>query len=167
MIELGTVRIEFGTMLFQVIMFLILLLVVRKFAMGPAMRVLEKRQENIETQIATAERNRAEAEALLEEQRKVLKNARDEAHQIVERAKKQSEVEAKQIMESANQRAERMIEDARSEINREKDKAVAALRDQVASLSVLLASKIIEKEMDQKQQQATIEQFMKQVGDRL
>ncbi|MBO8172011.1 MAG: F0F1 ATP synthase subunit B [Bacillaceae bacterium] len=154
-------------MLFQVITFIILLLIVRKFAMGPAMSVLEKRQKHIEEQITTAEKNREEAQKLLEEQRAALKEARDEAHEIVERAKKQSEVEAKEILNSAKERADRMVEEARAEIEREKDKAVAELRDQVTSLSVLLASKIIEKELDEKQQQEVIDQFMKQVGDRL
>lgn len=158
---------QLGTLLFQVVVFLVLLVLIRKYAMGPAMSVLEKRREQIENQILTAERSRSEAEALLEEQRKVLKEARDEAYLLVERAKKQSEIEAKEILDTAKQRSDRMVEEARTEITREKDKAVAELRNQVASLSVLLASKIIEKELSDREQQETIEQFMKQVGDRL
>ena len=72
-----------------------------------------------------------------------------------------------EILNAANARAERLLEDAKVEISRERDKAVANVRDQVASLSVLLASKIIGKQMDEKTQQETIEQFMRQVGDRL
>lgn len=67
-------------------------------------------------------------------------------------------------MAASQARAERMIEDAKLEINREKEKAIASVRDQVAGLSVLLASKIIEKEMSEAEQQDTIEQFMRQVG---
>jgi F-type H+-transporting ATPase subunit b len=167
MLNFGAVSINFGDMLFQVVIFLILLFIVRKYAMGPAMSVMEKRQQHIESQIASAEKARTDAESLLEEHRAALKAARDEAHALVERAKKQSEVEAKDILDSAQARSERMIEEAKAEINRERDKAISSVRDQVAGLSVLLASKIIEKEMDEKQQQATIDQFMRQVGDRL
>lgn len=167
MFDLGSIRMEWGTMLFQVVVFLVLLWIVKKFAIGPAMGVLEKRQQQIENQISTAEKNRAEAETLLKEQKQALQQAREEAHQIIERAKKQSELEAKEILEAAQKRSERMIEEARAEITREKDKAVAELRDQVASLSVMLAAKVIEKELDQSQQQEVIDQFMEQVGDRL
>ena len=63
--------------------------------------------------------------------------------------------------------AQRLIEDAKIEINREKEKAISSVRDQVAGLSVLLASKIIEKEMTEAEQQQTIDQFMRQVGEQL
>lgn len=157
-------EIQLGTLLFQVVMFLILLALVSKFAMKPAMSVLQKRQEHIEGQIASAEKANAEAASLLEQQRAELKKVREEAQSILDRAKKQSDVEAQEIVAAAQERAERMIEEAKLEINREKEKAIASVRDQVAGLSVLLASKIIEKEMSQSEQQDTIEQFMRQVG---
>jgi F-type H+-transporting ATPase subunit b len=158
------VALELGTMLFQVVVFLVLLLAVSKFAMKPAMSVLQKRQEYIEGQIAAAEKANADAAALLEQQRAELKKVREEAQAILERAKKQAEIEAQEIVASSQERAERILEEAKLEINREKEKALASVRDQVAGLSVLLASKIIEKEMTQAEQQDTIEQFMRQVG---
>lgn len=164
MLDFGSVRLEFGTMIFQVVVFLILLLLVSRFALKPAMSILQKRQENIEGQIAAAEKANAEAQGLLLEQRAELKKVREEAQAILERAKKQADVEGQEIMAASQARAERMIEDAKLEINREKEKAIASVRDQVAGLSVLLASKIIEKEMSEAEQQDTIEQFMRQVG---
>ncbi|GEN34442.1 MULTISPECIES: F0F1 ATP synthase subunit B [Aneurinibacillus] len=157
-------EIQLGTLLFQVVMFLILLALVSKFAMKPAMSVLQKRQEYIESQITAAEQANAEAKSLLEQQRAELKKVREEAQTILERAKKQADVEGQEIIAASQARAERMIEEAKLEINREKEKAIASVRDQVAGLSVLLASKIIEKEMSQAEQQDTIEQFMRQVG---
>ncbi|MBN6187066.1 F0F1 ATP synthase subunit B [Aneurinibacillus sp. BA2021] len=151
-------------MLFQVIMFLILLALVSKFALKPAMAVMQKRQEHIEEQIASAEKANAEAQSMIEQQRAELKKVREEAQGILERAKKQADVEGQEIIAASQARAERLIEEAKIEINREKEKALASVRDQVAGLSVLLASKIIEKEMSQAEQQDTIEQFMRQVG---
>ncbi|AMA71638.1 MULTISPECIES: F0F1 ATP synthase subunit B [Aneurinibacillus] len=155
---------QLGTLLFQVVVFLILLALVSRFAMKPAMSVLQKRQEHIEGQIAAAEKANAEAQALLKQQQAELKKVREEAQSILETKKKQAEDEAEQIIAAAQERAERMVEEAKLEINREKEKALASVRDQVAGLSVLLASKIIEKEMSQAEQQDTIEQFMRQVG---
>lgn len=156
--------IQLGTMLFQVIMFLILLALVSKFALKPAMSIMQKRQEHIEAQIASAEKANAEAQSMIEQQRAELKKVREEAQGILERAKKQADVEGQEIIAASQARAERLVEEAKIEINREKEKALASVRDQVAGLSVLLASKIIEKEMSQAEQQDTIEQFMRQVG---
>jgi F-type H+-transporting ATPase subunit b len=167
MFDLGTVGIEFGTMLFQIVAFLILLLLVKRFAFGPAMSILEKRQKHIENEIESAEKSRQETLKILEEQREVLNQARDDAHEIIERARKNSENEAKGILDEAQERAKRLVEEAKSEIEREKDKAVAVLRDQFAGLSILLASKVIEKEISEQEQKETIDQFIRQVGDRL
>jgi F-type H+-transporting ATPase subunit b len=164
LLDFGSVRLEFGTMLFQVIVFLLLIFLVSRVAMKPAMSILQRRQEHIEGQIAAAEKANAEAASLLEQQRAELKKVREEAQVILDRAKKQSEVEAQEIVVASQERAERLIEEAKLEINREKEKALSSVRDQVAGLSVLLASKIIEKEMTEAQQQDTIEQFMRQVG---
>jgi F-type H+-transporting ATPase subunit b len=164
-LDLGSIRIELGTMIWQVVLFIVLLALVSKFAYKPAVGILRKRQEHIESQIAAAERANAEANAVLEEQRAELKKVREEAAAILERAKKQAEVEAAQIRKQSEETAARMLEDAKLEINREKERALSSVRDQVAGLSVLLASKIIEKEMSEAEQQETIEQFLRQVGE--
>lgn len=167
MFDLGAVGLEFGTMLTQLVMFLILLALVGKFAMKPAMSVMEKRRQHIENEISTAERNRQEAEALLAEQRRILDEARTEAKAILDRVTKQANDESARIIDEAKAANERMKAEASSELAREVEKAKAELRDQMAGLSVLLASKIIEKELDEAAQKASVDQFLKQVGDSL
>ncbi|MGC5324979.1 F0F1 ATP synthase subunit B [Brevibacillus sp. SYSU BS000544] len=167
MFDLGAVGLEFGTMLTQLVMFLILLALVGKFAMKPAMSVMEKRRQHIENEISTAERNRQEAEALLAEQRRILDEARTEAKAILDRVTKQASDESARIIDEAKTANERMKAEASSELAREVEKAKAELRDQMAGLSVLLASKIIEKELDEAAQKASVDQFLKQVGDSL
>lgn len=167
MLDFGAVALEWGSLLFQAIVFLLLLLAVRKFAMGPIVAVMEKRRQHIENEITTAERSRKEAEALLAEQRRVLDEARLEAKSIIDRATKQASDEAAKIVADAQAAAERLKADASAELAREVEKAKAELRDQMTGLSVLLASKIIEKELDEATQKATIDKFLAQVGDRL
>jgi F-type H+-transporting ATPase subunit b len=166
-IDFGAITLEWGTMLTQLIVFMILLFAVRKFAMGPIMAVLEKRRQHIENEISSAERNRQEAEALLAEQRRVLDEARAESKAILDRAAKQANDEASRIIAEAQATAERLKADASAEIAREVEKAKAELRDQMAGLSVLLASKIIEKELDEAAQKESIDKFLVQVGERL
>lgn len=158
---------NFGTMIFQIVCFLILMAIVAKFAIRPMMNVLKNRQDHIDQEIEAAEKARERAEKSMAEQKKALEKARNEAYQIVESSKKNADSQGDKILKRAKEQAERTLEEARSEIDNEREKAVAALRDQTAELSVMLASKIIEKELDKGNQQEEIDQFMKQVGDRL
>lgn len=167
MIKIGTLGLEIGTMLIQLIAFLILLWLVGRFAMKPAMKVLNDRQNYIQTQISGAEEANKEAARLVEEQRRVLADAKKEALQMLEQAKQQKERDAEQIIKTAQERAERLIKEAVAEIETEKKRAIAELREQVGTLSVMLASKIIERELNAAQQQHLVNDFLKQVEGRI
>lgn len=156
-----------GTMLFQLVAFLVLMVIVAKFGMRPMLNVMKKRQDHIDQEITAAEQARQQAEEAVEKQKKALEEARDEAYRIIENAKKQAESQGDTILADAKEQAERTLEEARAEIEREREKAVASLREQTAELSVMLASKIIEKELDREEQAKEIDKFLKQAGDRL
>ncbi|MFC7440064.1 F0F1 ATP synthase subunit B [Laceyella putida] len=157
-------QIEIGTMLFQLVAFIVLMLLVSKYALRPMLNTMQQRQEHIEGQIKAAEKSRKEAEELIEEQREALEKARKEAKEIIDRAKAQKDREAEEIIAKAQERAERMIKEATNEIEREKEKALASLRSEVGALSVQLASKLIEKELDGKGQAELVESYLEQVG---
>ena len=154
-----------GTMLFQVTVLIILIALMAKYVMRPLLKIMKERQDYIDQQITTAEENRKEAEKLLAQQQEALKQARLEAKELIERAKAQKEREAEEIIRQAQERAERMINEATAQIAREKEKALADLRDEVGRLSVLLAAKVLEKEMDEKQQSKLVDRYLEQVGE--
>jgi F-type H+-transporting ATPase subunit b len=154
-----------GTMLFQVVAILILMFLLKRYALGPVMKVMNERSEHIEQQITTAEQNRAEAEKLVAEQKEALSQARQEAKDLLERARAQKEREAEEIIRDARERAERLISEAKSEIISEKEQAIQELRDEVGTLSVMLASKMIEKEIKAKDQSALVKKYLNQVGE--
>ena len=111
------------------------------------MGIMNEREKHVANEITAAENSRLEAKKLLEEQRTLLKEARTEAQGLIENAKKQGELQREEIIVVARSEAERIKENAKLEIEQEKEKAVTAIREQVASLSVLIASKVIEKEL--------------------
>ncbi|MDA8353763.1 MAG: F0F1 ATP synthase subunit B [Firmicutes bacterium] len=152
-------------MLFQVVAVLILMLLLKRYALGPIMNVMNERQEYIEKQISSAEESRKEAEKMVSEQKEALARSRQEAKELLERARAQKEREAEEIIRDARERADRMISEARSEIASEKEKAIKELRDQVGVLSVSLASKVMEKELDPKDQAKLVDQYLDQVGE--
>ncbi|AZB40902.1 ATP synthase F0 subunit B [Bacillus sp. FJAT-42376] len=154
-----------GDILFQLVTFLILLALLRKFAWTPIMNIMKQRADHISNEITAAEQKNLEAGKLIEEQRELLKQARQEAQNLIENAKKIGEQQKEEIVVTARNEAARLKESARKEIAQERDQAVAALRDQVASLSVMIASKVIEKELNEQAQEKLISDYLKEVGD--
>lgn len=164
MLHIGSLQLEYGTMLIQLICFLLLLWAVLRFAMKPMMRVLTKRQEFIDSQIQGAEESRKEAERLMEEQKNSLQNARKEAYDIIEQARATSAKQGEELIQSAKDESNRVKEAALSEIENEKKKAIAQLRSQVSGMSVMIASKIIEKQIDEKSQEDLVHKYLDEVG---
>jgi len=156
-----------GTIIFQLVVFLVLMLVVAKFAIRPVLDMMKKRQDHIDSQLSEAEQNQKETRELLAKQQEELKKTREEAHLIIESEKKRAEAQAQEIINQAKLRADRLIEEAKEEINNEKAKAIASLRDEVAELSMMLASKVLEREVSSADHQKELDAFIKQVGDRL
>ncbi len=157
--------IPFGTIAYTLVVFLILLVMLRKFAWGPLMGIMKEREEHVASEIDAAEQNHAEAKKLVEEQREMLKQSRVEAQELIERAKKQAEDQKDGIVAAAKEEAESIKASAVQEIQREKEQAIAALQEQVASLSVQIASKVIEKELKEEDQVKLIRDYIKEVGE--
>ncbi|WP_270583865.1 F0F1 ATP synthase subunit B [Bacillus smithii] len=162
---LGEAHINSGDIIFQLLMFIILLALLKKYAWDPLVGIMKQREDHIANEIEAAEKSRVEANKFLEETRQELKKAREDAQALIENAKKQGERQKDEIIAAARQEAERLKESAKAEINRQKEQAVAELRDQVASLSVLIASKVIEKELSEQDQEKLIQDFIKEAGE--
>lgn len=149
---------------FAIISFGILYWLLNKYAFGPLFGIMEKRRERVLKELSDAENSRAEAAKLLEEQKRAIEQARKDAHEVLEQARQTSSRQAEAMIEQAKAESNRIKEEALRDIENEKNKAVAALRSQVSEMSVLIASKIIEKEIDAKSQQELVEQYLKKAG---
>ncbi|QUW24028.1 F0F1 ATP synthase subunit B [Sporosarcina sp. Marseille-Q4063] len=154
-----------GDIIVTLIMFLLLMLLLKKFAWGPLMGIMDQRAEMIATEIESAEKSRLESQSLLEEQRNLLKEARNDAQAIVENAREQGESQREDIVIAARNEVARLKEEASQEIASEKEKAVAAVREEFVSLSVLAASKVLGKELSEEDNRALIEETIAKAGD--
>lgn len=157
-------KFELGTMLFQLVAFVILMLLVSRFAMRPIQKMMKQRRDHIAEQIQSAEENRAKAEELLAKQESILQQTRQEAKEMIEQAKIQKNREAEAIIKQAKERADRMVQEAQAEIKLEKEKAIAELRDQVGLLGIELASKLLEQEINSKEQSKLVGRYIEEVG---
>lgn len=154
-----------GSFILQIIAFVILFLLLWKFAFAPLVNIMDSRQQKIQEQISSAENSKVEAEKILKEQNETFQKARLEAQDIIERANVSSSKQAEEILSLAKVEAKRIKEQAVQEIQHEKDKAMNELRNQVGSLSILIASKMIEKELDEKKQSKFIDDMLKEAGE--
>jgi len=153
-----------GNMIIMIIFFIALLAILKKVAWGPLMNVMEERENFVANEIDLAEKNRKEAEEANEKANAQLNETKEEAQKMIADAKAAGEKQQADIIESARQEAARIKTTATEDIQNEKEKAMQELQDQVASLSVLVASKVIEKEIDLEDQEALINDYIKEVG---
>ena len=158
--------VELGTVIVTVITFAILLALLKKFAWGPLKEVMDKRERDINRDIDEAEEAKLNAQKLEEENKKTLKQTQDEVQRILEDARVQARKQHEEIIHEANIRANGMIETAQSEINSEKERALADINNQVSELSVLIASKVLKKEISEQDQKELVDKYLKEAGDK-
>ncbi|UXR71192.1 MULTISPECIES: F0F1 ATP synthase subunit B [unclassified Staphylococcus] len=158
--------VNIGDIAVTLVTFTILLVLLKKYAWGPLKQVMDDRERSINKDIDDAEQAKLNAQRLEEENQKILKETQDEVHKIIEDAKLQARRQQEEIIHEANKRANGMIETAQSEINSEKERALAEINNQVSELSVLIASKVLRKEISEQDQKALVEKYIKEVGDK-
>jgi F-type H+-transporting ATPase subunit b len=149
-----------GLALWTIIVFLLVLWVLKRFAWGPILGALEAREAGIRKSIDGAASMRAEAESLLEEHRRQLADARRQAQEIVAEGRNAAERIGREVQEKARQEGERIVERARAEIEREKDAALAELRRESVDLALAAASRLLRERLDDDRDRALVKGFL-------
>ncbi len=139
----GPLTVEGGLMLWTVFIFILLLLVLKRFAWPAILGAVEAREQALEQQLAEAERSRTEAAALLAEHKRLVADAKGQAHGIIVEARQLAEKERAAAMEKTKQEQQEFLARARREIDAERDRAIADLRREAVDLSLAAASKLI------------------------
>jgi F-type H+-transporting ATPase subunit b len=149
-------------MVWTLVTFVIVMLVLRRYAFPRIAKALDERRRAIEESIDEAERSRQQAEQLLEDYRGRLKEAREQSEDIVaraERAAKQHEEEAK---EQARQDYEDHMEKAKRDIEQETRRAIDDIRREVGDLTVMATEKVIRRELTDEDHQRLIDESLDQ-----
>lgn len=142
------VDLTLGTILAQMLNFFILVWILVRFAFKPLVSMMLERKERIAKDLADAQAARNEAEQFKADYAAQIANARQEAQQIVEKAVQQAEATTREQLAAAREQIEREKERARQDIVNERDRAMNNLRNEVISLSVAMATKVVAKDMD-------------------
>lgn len=152
-----------GLIVWTIVSFVLLVLVLRKLAWKPILEALQKREESVKSTLDRAEQARAEATILLEENRKQLERAEQEGHRILTESRTLAEKLKQDIVKNANQQSRRIVDQAKQEIERDKEAALAQLRQEVASLAISAAEKILDETLDANRHRKIIDAYLKEL----
>ena len=139
---------DVGTAIWTLVIFVIVLVVLGKFAWGPILSALQKREDFIRESLAQAKSDRESAEARLKEYDEKIKAARAEATALVDEGRRDAEAVKHKIEQAAKAESDAMVDRAKREIEIATDTAVKELYALTANLATSVAGRIIEKELD-------------------
>lgn len=151
-----------GLMIWNLLAFLILLLILRKFAWKPILGSLKTRENNIADSLATAEKVKAEMAQLKSENEALLAKAREERAQLLKEARDIKDKIINEAKEQAKVEANKIIIDAQAAITQQKMAALTDVKNQVGNLVIEVAEKVLRRELGDKAQQET---FIKKLAD--
>ncbi len=146
------------------VIFLILLAMLWRWGWPAILKSVEERERRIQKQLEDAEKANAEAQRLLEEHRKQIAAARNEAQDILAKAKTVSQKERETLLAKAREEYDALLNRARKDIDAEKEKAILALRREAVELSIAAASRVIEANLDTEANRKLVTEFLESLG---
>lgn len=153
------------TFLAQICNLMIQLVIFKKFLLKPIKQVIADRKAKADSEIADAQKLRTEAEAMKAEYEQNLQNARTEANQIVATAQKTATARSEEIVGEARAQAAALKQKAEVDIAQERKKAVNEVKDEIGGIAMEIASKVVEREISEKDHKDLIDEFIKNVGE--
>ncbi|MBI2720659.1 MAG: F0F1 ATP synthase subunit B [Bacteroidetes bacterium] len=154
-----------GLIFWTTVVFLLLLVLLGKYAWKPILTAIKTREQNISTALASAESALNDMRELQSNNEKIMAKAREERDALLKEARDAKEIILAEAKTKATKETDRILASAREQINTEKNAAIAALKDQVAILSIEIAEKILKSDLSSdEKQKALLSNLMKDVN---
>lgn len=149
-----------GVSFWTVIIFLALMAVLAKFAFPAILGYAAAREQRIQANLDEARRQRAEAESLLEQQRKELASARTEAQALIAEAKTAAERTRNELLNRARTEQEELLARARAEIQGERDRAMESVRREAVDLAIAAAGKLVRQRLTADEDRRLVAEYL-------
>jgi F-type H+-transporting ATPase subunit b len=158
------VKPDFGLVFWMTVSFLIVVFLMRKFAWGPILSSLKERETSIADALNQAKKAKEEVANLKAENERILQEARNERDKILKEAREAKDQIVNEARTRAQTEGDRMLTIARESINNEKRAAIAEIKNQVATLSIEIAEKVIRQQLsNDDKQKALVQDLLKDV----
>jgi F-type H+-transporting ATPase subunit b len=152
-----------GLIIWTLITFIILLLILKKFAWKPILSALAEREDAIKESLEKAEKAKEEAQKVLKQNEAVIAKAEEESKKIIEQSRIYAEKLKEQIIKESKEQARKIVEDAGGEIERKKEAAFDELKDQVAGIVVRAAEKILNEKLDEDMHKKIVNRYINEI----
>ena len=159
----GFTDVNFALSFWTFVTFLLLIVVLGKFAWGPILQMIETREKTIADAIESAKLERAEAEKARADMLAALERAREESAQLVRRNQQEVAAAKGELMAAAKKESEELLVQARKTISEEKRQALAELRAQAVDIAIEAAKRLVQMNMDEKKQKQLVEEYLSQL----
>ncbi len=143
-----------------IVLFLAFAAVLKKFGWGPLLAIIEEREKSVKDSVLGAQKASAEAAALLEKHKELIREAGRERDEIMKRSMKEAEQIKAELVEKARSEGEALLKRAKDQIGREKALAIQELRTQVADIAVEAASKIVQSSLTPDAQKKLVSDYI-------
>lgn len=152
-----------GLFIWTIATFLVLLVLLAKFAWKPILQALESRQEMIRKSLDDAEQAKRDLEQVQQESAKIVAQARVEADAIVANSRADGTKLREDLRQKARVEAGAIVENAEQKIHQERDRALSQIRQEAVDVSLMIASKLIQRNLSREDNEALIEDALKQI----
>jgi F-type H+-transporting ATPase subunit b len=159
----GLIKVVPGLMIWTIVCFLITLFVLKRYAFGPIQGMLDERRERIRRALEEADSARREARELVEEHRSLIGQARQDAEHILGEARRVADAQRERVREETEADRQRRLEETRRQIEAETHRALEQIRAEVAELTLVAASKVTGKVLDDADHRRLIEDAIQEL----
>ena len=153
------------TVIFQILNLLLLMVLFKKYLFKPVMEILEKRQAEIEGHYQEAQQAETDAKAMNADYESKMAGARQEADRVIKTATESANAMSASIVEDARTQADQLKRRAQTEIDLERRRAFDEVKGELSGIALDIASQVIEREVNEKDHEAFIDEFIKNVGE--
>jgi F-type H+-transporting ATPase subunit b len=159
----GLLSLQGGLMFWTLFVFVLVFLALSKFAFGPLTKAVAAREQALVDAMEAAKKDRDDAAKLLEDHRRKIEAARDEAQRFIAEGRAQGEKMKADMLEQTHAQQAELLDRARRDIEAEKTKAIDELRREAIDLALAGASKVIEKNLDDAQNRKLVESYLSSI----
>ena len=150
-----------GLYIWSLVIFLLVLLILKKYAWKPLLDFLDQREKEISDSLAMAESAKADLEKVKEESEKILNEAKNQGKSIVTDSKQKAEDSANKILNDAKAKSDEFVLDAKKKIDVEKKKAIKEIKEEVVGLSLDLASQVLQRNVKDEDNKKFVDSSLK------
>ncbi|MBR3015938.1 MAG: F0F1 ATP synthase subunit B [Clostridia bacterium] len=163
--SLDIISVNLWDVLISLCNLIIIFLILKKFLFKPVQNVMKTRQAQVDKIYSDADESRASANQLKQEYETKMASARQEADTLIKNATQSAQRRGDQIVSEANSQAERVRQKAEEEISQQKKQMLQDVRSEISELAVDIASKVVAREINQKDYDGFVDEFIQNVGE--